>query len=250
MTSTTAARFDVGLRRYAPDILSGELQVAILPLRKDAPIYLAQSGKANFRKAGSVAELRGAAIVPRYTLQLSVESASQIQSFRYTNPITRDPSQSMRDHIILKEGNRWYMTGTSQPIWDGPNPGVRLMVSDDLLHWRDAAWLIDASKLPDDCPYKGRFYAPEIRKINGKFYLVVNSGHFPKKGEYWEANHKAWIFSSDDIVGPYSLITPNGLAVGDYANDASLFGDDDGRTYLYCAPTQEIIRACIRPRSI
>jgi xylan 1,4-beta-xylosidase len=159
---------------------------------------------------------------------------TQVHTFRYTNPITRDPSQSMRDHIIVKEGNRWYMTGTSQPIWDGPNPGVRLMVSDDLLHWRDTAWLIDANKLPDDCPYKGRFYAPEIRKINGKFYLVVNSGHFPKKGEYWEANHKAWIFSSDDIAGPYSLITPNGLAVGDYANDASLFGDDDGKTYLYC----------------
>ena len=162
------------------------------------------------------------------------QAKPQLHTFRYTNPITRDPSQSMRDHIIVKEGNRWYMTGTSQPIWEGPNPGVRLMVSDDLLNWKHEAWIIDANKLPDDCPYKGRFYAPEIHKINGKFYLVVNSGHFPKKGEYLEANHKTWIFSSDDIAGPYSLITPNGLAVGDYANDASLFGDDDAKTYLYC----------------
>src|SRR5262249_10202083 len=30
--------FEVGLRRFAPGILSGELRVAILPLRQDAPI--------------------------------------------------------------------------------------------------------------------------------------------------------------------------------------------------------------------
>lgn len=235
--------FDVGLRRHAPDTISGELQVAILPLRKDAPIYLADSAKPDFGKAGSLAELRQVTIIPRYTVTLlaigtkeHAKPASQNHTLRYTNPITRDPSQSMRDQIIVKEGNRWYMTGTSQPIWDGPNPGVRLMVSDDLLHWRDAGWLIDAKKLPDGCPYKGRFYAPETRKINGKFYLVVNSGHFPqrKEGKYWEANHKMWIFSAADITGPYSLITSNGLAVGDYANDGSLFEDDDGRTYLYC----------------
>jgi hypothetical protein len=63
--------FDVGLRRYAPDILSGELQVAILPLRKDAPIYLAESAKPDFRNADSLAEVRKATIIPRYTLQLS-----------------------------------------------------------------------------------------------------------------------------------------------------------------------------------
>lgn len=157
-------------------------------------------------------------------------------SFTYKNPITTDPGQSMRDHIIVKEGDKWYVTGTPQPVWDGPNPGTRLMVSDDLLHWRDTAWIIDSSKLPDDCPYKGRLYAPEIHKIGGVFYLVVNSGYFPNasKGQYWEANHRTWIFKSDDIVGPYDLLTKDGLSVDGYANDASLFGDDDGRAYIYC----------------
>lgn len=32
--------FELGLRRYAPDIFQGELLLKILPLRKDAPIYL------------------------------------------------------------------------------------------------------------------------------------------------------------------------------------------------------------------
>jgi len=95
----------------------------------------------------------------------SCVTSNKICTFSYTNPITRDSAQSMRDPVILKNGNKWYMTGTSQPIGEGPNPGVRLMVSDDLLHWRDSVWIIDASKLSKDCPYRGRFYAPEIYKM-------------------------------------------------------------------------------------
>ncbi|MFZ0454180.1 MAG: hypothetical protein WAM24_10535, partial [Ignavibacteriaceae bacterium] len=85
--------------------------------------------------------------------------------FCYTNPITRDTSISMRDYCIIKVGSKWFCTGTSNPIWTGPNPGVHLLVSNDLIHWQHQSWLIDASKLPDDCPYNGRFWAPEIHFI-------------------------------------------------------------------------------------
>ena len=50
--------FEIGLRRHAPEILKGDLRVAILPLRKDAPIYMAQSARPDFGKAESVVELR------------------------------------------------------------------------------------------------------------------------------------------------------------------------------------------------
>jgi hypothetical protein len=40
--------FEVGLRRYAPEILDGELRVAILALREDAPIYLANEARPDF----------------------------------------------------------------------------------------------------------------------------------------------------------------------------------------------------------
>jgi len=91
------------------------------------------------------------------------------REFRYTNPITRDTAISMRDHCIIKVGDKWYCTGTSNPVWTGPNPGVRLLVSDDLIHWEQHSWLIDAGKLPEDCPYNGRFWAPEIHYIQGKY---------------------------------------------------------------------------------
>ena len=63
--------FDVALSRYAPEFLSGHLCVAVLPLRKDAPVYLAKQAVPDFGSAGSVAALRAVEIIPCYTLQLT-----------------------------------------------------------------------------------------------------------------------------------------------------------------------------------
>jgi len=62
---------EIGLRRYGPEVLTGDLRVAILPLRQDAPIYLAPSARPDFSGAGSVVALHGLQIVPRYTIQLT-----------------------------------------------------------------------------------------------------------------------------------------------------------------------------------
>jgi beta-galactosidase len=63
--------FDIGLRRHAPDILNGDLRIAILPLRKDAPIYMAEEARPHFGKTDSVAALRRVEIIPRYQLQFT-----------------------------------------------------------------------------------------------------------------------------------------------------------------------------------
>jgi xylan 1,4-beta-xylosidase len=139
----------------------------------------------------------------------------------------------MRDHCIIKVGSQWYCTGTSLPVWTGSNPGVRLLVSDDLIHWRQHSWLIDASKLPADCPYNGRFWAPEIHYIRNKYWLTVNSGKVTEDDPKGMKTHSIWLFSSDEVTGPYKLI--NGPLTSQYNNDATLFEDDDGQTYLYCS---------------
>jgi len=153
--------------------------------------------------------------------------------FRYTNPITRDTAISMRDHFIIKVENKWYCVGTSNPVWTGPNPGVRLLISDDLINWTQYSWLIDANKLPPDCPYNGRFWAPEIHFIKGKFWLTVNSGKVTTEDPKGMKTHNIWLFSSDRVTGPYNLV--NGPLTEQYNNDATLFEDEDGQTYLYCS---------------
>ncbi len=58
----------------------------------------------------------------------------KINEFKYTNPITRDTTIAMRDHCIIKIGEKGYCSGTSNLVKTGPNPGVRLLVSDDLIY--------------------------------------------------------------------------------------------------------------------
>jgi hypothetical protein len=63
--------FDIGLRRDAPEILKGDLRIAILPLRKDAPVYLADSARPQFGLSGSTADITRVEIVPRYQSDLT-----------------------------------------------------------------------------------------------------------------------------------------------------------------------------------
>jgi len=154
--------------------------------------------------------------------------------FRYTNPITRDAALGMRDHFIIKVDDKWYATGTSNPVWTGPNPGVRLLVSDDLLNWQHHSWLIDASKLPADCPYNGRFWAPEIHFIQGKYWLTVNSGQVTAEDPKGMKTHSVWQFVADAVTGPYRQASAGPLTP-QYNNDATLFEDDDGQVYFYCS---------------
>lgn len=156
--------------------------------------------------------------------------------FRYTNPIIRDRALSLRDHQILKVGETWYLTGTSAPFWTGPNPGVPLLVSRDLVHWQFHCWLIEAAKLPEDCPYRGRFWAPEIHAAHGRYWLTVNSGHRgPIHGERLLDEHNIYLFASDRVAGPYELVTLRQPLSDKFKNDASLFTDEDGRSYLYAS---------------
>lgn len=55
--------FEIGLRRYAPDIYRKELLLKVLPLRKDAPIYLPDDAWPEFGAAGCRVEVTGAWIV-------------------------------------------------------------------------------------------------------------------------------------------------------------------------------------------
>ena len=145
------------------------------------------------------------------------------------------PLPPFRDHFILKVGARWFLTGSSAPWWTGRNPGVVLYSSADLKTWRFERWLVDAAQLSDDCPYNGRFWAPEIHAAHGRFWLTVNSGRpGPLHGERRMDEHRIFLFVADTIDGDYALLTPRGLGLG-FKNDASLFTDDDGRSYLYCS---------------
>lgn len=70
---------EIGLRRHAPDIISGDLRIAILPLRQDAvtgptrKIYLADGQLPDFGGAPSVGVLNGLEIIPHYEVRLEAK---------------------------------------------------------------------------------------------------------------------------------------------------------------------------------
>lgn len=64
---------EIGIRRHAAALKEGELTIAILPLQKNAPIYLPDSAKPDFGFAESVVALTRAELVPN----TMVETLSQ-----------------------------------------------------------------------------------------------------------------------------------------------------------------------------
>lgn len=58
--------FEVGLRRYAPEIQTGVLEVSILPLRQDAPIYMADGVRPELDGKNCVGRLDRVELAPRY----------------------------------------------------------------------------------------------------------------------------------------------------------------------------------------
>ena len=150
-----------------------------------------------------------------------------------------EPRREVRDPCIIREGRKYYLTFTMWPFANreesrmdlpnnGSSPGIALYSSPDLENWQFEKWLVKASELPKNCPYKHRFWAPEIHKINKKFYLIFTADNWLKKkynpaGDWGTAGY-AFVGVSDKIDGPYEHISyiPEG------ACDTTLFGDETG----------------------
>jgi beta-galactosidase len=64
--------FEFGLKRYAPDIDSGELLLKILPLRKDAPIYIQKESLPDFGAADTALALNGIDVIERHEALLGI----------------------------------------------------------------------------------------------------------------------------------------------------------------------------------
>nr|WP_321519243.1 beta-galactosidase [uncultured Bacteroides sp.] len=65
--------FELGLKRYAPDIYHQILSIRILPLRKDAPIYLPKSAWPDFKDKDSVVSLPKVDMYEKQQIVLLVE---------------------------------------------------------------------------------------------------------------------------------------------------------------------------------
>lgn len=161
-------------------------------------------------------------------------------SYPYNDGTRERTITELRDPAILREGGTYYLVFTHYPFTHhtsrdaakpdfNSSPGIRLYSSKDLKSWKTEDWLVKSSELPENCPWKHRFWAPEIHKIGGKFYLIFYADNWIK--DEYNSDGKmgcvAFVGVADKISGPYEHISRlNGAGC-----DTSLFGDDDGKTY-------------------
>ncbi|MEX0323816.1 MAG: glycoside hydrolase family 43 protein [Puniceicoccaceae bacterium] len=163
------------------------------------------------------------------TLSLSADT------FTYQNPISSGiwPT-GLRDCQVLRDGDWWYMTGTSFPHWprqeveEDPttfNNGVVLYRSKDLLNWEFRKFIVNRPEA--DKWYYRRFWAPEIQIIGGKYYALFNCRH-DELG--FVGQHTSYAVA-DHIEGPYTVVTDEApLCRG---NDLTFFEDDDGKVWAF-----------------
>jgi beta-xylosidase len=169
---------------------------------------------------------------------LSVNAVSLLPAetgvFRYQNPISEriDP-QGLRDCQVFRDGDRWYMTGTAWPHWPRQeawgifNPGVVLYSSDDLLSWKFEKVILPAPPLGSGKWYQRRFWAPEIHRLDGRYYALFNASN-PDAG--YPGQHTGYAVA-DSLMGPYTVVTEESpLSNG---NDLTFFRDDDGSTWAF-----------------
>ncbi len=105
--------------------------------------------------------------------------------------------------------------------------------SEDLEHWTDHGAVLSV----DDLSWADNYaWAPDAAYKNGKYYFVfpAGTGHKdrvnPEKSTKWMG---IGIAESDSPTGPFKDRIGGPLWKEPYANDPSLFVDDDGKAYLY-----------------
>ena len=180
---------------------------------------------------------------PRVTASGEISSVPYPLPFAYTEGQTQSQSE-LRDPCMIREGHTYYLVFTMYPFRNreeqrlqepnqGGSPGIALYSSSDLTSWTFENWLVKCADLPENCPYKNRFWAPEIHKIAGKFYLIFTADNWIKN-EYnpagrWGTAGWAFVGVADKIAGPYERIT----WLRGAGCDTTLFADTDGRTYAF-----------------
>ena len=116
--------WEVGLKRFGPNVWSNGLNLNILPLRKDAPIYIPQSMWPAFKGATQVAEVKSVKVSPEYEVTLTVgsEVLSQPQGFvlgadisaldaprrgRYARNLTYQENGKTSDELTILSNHGW-----------------------------------------------------------------------------------------------------------------------------------------------
>ena len=130
----------------------------------------------------------------------------------------------IRDPFVLAEDGKYYMYGTRSLTCWGEADGFDVYVSDDLENWSDA---IEVFHKPADFPYDKNYWAPEVHKYNGAYYMFAT--FCSAKTD----RHGTMILKSEAPCGPFKphskgTLTPDGWN----SLDGTFYVSPDGKPYM------------------
>jgi arabinan endo-1,5-alpha-L-arabinosidase len=177
-------------------------------------------------------------------LALDPQAAGAAAPATYTNPVSREFADTFADPAVIKaKDGYWYAYGTTDPLREGE--GTRHLIptarSTDLVDWTYVGDAFTEATLPAWAAPDAALWAPDIRYLDGTYYLYYVVTQTTATGE---PNDNAigvataptptgpWTDSGGPVVGPRRGDSGN---PGDFkwTFDPSQFTDRDGTRYLY-----------------
>ena len=164
--------------------------------------------------------------------------------FAWANPVYfmgDGRGEDLHDPDIIEDNGVYYATCTLAPFGNytdrdvskpdyGSAPGMSLYASRDLKIWKFKSWIVKSSNLPINAPYKHQFWAPEIHKIHGRYFVIFGASNWidDKYNIGGHMGYYQFVGVANKVTGPYRHFT----ALKGPGVDTSLFVDDDGKTYV------------------
>ena len=133
----------------------------------------------------------------------------------YTNPLG---DIHMGDPFVLKHEGSYYLFGTAG------RGGFACWTSPDLVDWAPAGL---ATHRTAETWGQTNFWAPEVRRYRGKFYMTYSAQRDR------DAGFRLCLAVSDAPAGPYVDLHAPWLDIGWSTIDADLFVDADGAPYIF-----------------
>ncbi|MGA9407518.1 MAG: glycosyl hydrolase 53 family protein, partial [Bacteroidota bacterium] len=158
--------WEVGLKQFGPAIWNNELELKILPLRKDAPIYLPENSWPEFADKSEIAAVKEIATSPEYEVKVSVQSDTTIPSPKFV--LGADISA-----LDAPGRGRW---GTPRTYQEDGKPGDELTI---LLHhgwkaFRLRIFLSPVRRAPNNTLENAIPLAKRIKAAGATFLLCLH----------------------------------------------------------------------------
>lgn len=157
-----------------------------------------------------------------FSFQQPVAQETISSKSTYSNPLP----VKFGDPYVLRDNGMYYMYGTG----GGAKNGFSAYSSADLVNWEPLGQVYFSTK---DSWGIGAFWAPEVYKVNDKYYMFFSAQWKVNPTNELE-NFKIGIAVADKPEGPFVDLSDKPLFDPGYPIiDANVFFDENGKTYLY-----------------